>query len=127
MCARMQHHTCMHVSMRVPQPVVHMHPLVTHAYTSILQTLALLDFPSYMRNKLKHPDNLELMKNYASNPDFAPKNGEMWKHMDWDDIEKIPPTSDATHVCEFVCAHMCTHAQLRAHTHKPASDGCTPG
>lgn len=60
--------------------------------------MALLDLPSYLRLKLQHPDNLNLMKDYAHNAAFTPKDGDIWRHVDWDQVNKLPEDSVAAEV-----------------------------
>lgn len=54
-----------------------------------------------------HADNLNLMKDYADNPNFAPKDGDIWAQLDPEILTQIPATSVATEVLPvYIQLHM---------------------
>jgi hypothetical protein len=84
-------------------------PVCVYAYVHV-QNMVVLDLKAYLRHKLTNPQNLQLMRNYDTNPDFALINGELWKHIDWEETDHIPEESAATQVRVCVCIHV--HAYM---------------
>jgi hypothetical protein len=92
-------HACMHGIACMIERMYAWHVCVAvFACELIMQNMTLLDLPRYLRHKLQNPLNLQLMRDYETNPDFVLGGGELWKHMNWEEIDFIPDDSAATQV-----------------------------